>query len=192
MAIEHDLVTRYTSLVAVDDSDGDCGPAEVTVEAPHELPSGMSGGFALGVLGTRGFGSGTGVGYGYGHGSVGFRGAKLAGRGSLPPDATVASSVVVGSLDKSLIADVIARNRLPIRYCYQRELQKRPSLAGTVRMRFTVAADGSVSTAAVGESTLGSPEVEDCLVRLVQRMQFSPVPGGGVVSVTYPFTFAAP
>lgn len=192
VAIEHELVTRYTSLVAVDDSAGDCGPAEVTVEAPNELPAGMSGGFALGAIGTQGYGSGTGVGYGQGHGTFGFRGAALAGRGALQPDVSEASSLVVGSLDKSLIADVITRNRLPIRYCYQRELQKRPSLAGTVRMRFTVAADGSVSTAAVGESTLGSPEVEDCLVHLVQRMQFSPVPGGGVVSVTYPFTFVAP
>lgn len=191
VALEHDLVTRYTSLVAIDDSPGECGPAEVTVEAPNERPAGMASGQSLGVIGTMGHGSGGGVGYGYGRGLIGARGTQLAG-GSFSPPRASEGALVIGSLDKSLIADVIARNRLAIRYCYQRELQKTPTLAGTVRMRFTVAADGSVGTAEVRESTLGSPEVEGCLVRLVQRMQFSPVPGGGVVSVTYPFTFSAP
>ena len=42
VALGHDLVTRYTSLVAVDDAPSGCGVAGVTVEAPNEKPSDMS------------------------------------------------------------------------------------------------------------------------------------------------------
>lgn len=55
-------------------------------------------------------------------------------------------------------------------------------------MKFVIGPDGSVATAQVKSSTLGSPAVESCLVGQFRRMTF-PQPHGTVV-VTYPIAFA--
>ncbi len=55
-----------------------------------------------------------------------------------------------------------------------------------VVVKFTIGVDGTVSSAAVDSSTLGSPEVEECIVRRFARMEF-PKPEGGEVTVKYPF-----
>ena len=55
----------------------------------------------------------------------------------------------MGALDKSLIDAVIKRNMNQIRYCYQRELTKNPSLGGKIVVKFTIAKDGSVSKASI-------------------------------------------
>jgi outer membrane biosynthesis protein TonB len=55
-------------------------------------------------------------------------------------------------------------------------------------VKFVIGPDGSVATAQVKSSTLGSPAVESCLVGQFRRMTF-PQPHGTVV-VTYPIAFA--
>lgn len=96
----------------------------------------------------------------------------------------------MGALSKAEIQGVIRANNKQIRYCYEKELAKNPSLAGMVKARFTIAADGTVAAAKVGESTLDSPEVEDCLIDHIQSWIF-PKPRGGVVIVNYPFKFTS-
>jgi len=97
--------------------------------------------------------------------------------------------IILGSLDKSLIDQVIKRNQNQIRYCYQRELTRDPTLSGKVTVKFVIARDGSVSKAQTKSSTLGSPPVEDCINQRVMRMQFPEPKGGGIVIVSYPFLF---
>ncbi|GDX80808.1 inter-alpha-trypsin inhibitor domain-containing protein [Deltaproteobacteria bacterium] len=180
VALEHSLVTRYTSLVAVDEAPGTCGPGGVTVEVPNEAPSDMS------TAGLLGYGSGGG--YGVGYGLAG--GGRYAYRGRASIGVVASEPMILGSIDHSLIDAVIKRNLAPIRYCYQRELQKNPALAGKVQTKFVVAADGSVASAEVRSSTLGSPEAEACLLGVLRRMAFPAPAGGGIVVVTYPFVFA--
>jgi len=101
------------------------------------------------------------------------------------------SPIILGSLDRSLISDVIKRHMNQIRYCYQRELQKNPSLAGKVVMRFTIGVDGKVPKATTKTSTLSNSAVERCIEGRFRRMTFPPPTGGGIVMVTYPFIFSA-
>lgn len=136
----------------------------------------------LGGMGTRGRGSGS-SGYGSGGGDFGSRGESvIAGVGGDP--------IVLGALDKSLIDAVIKRNMAAIRYCYQRELTKNPSLGGKITVKFVIAADGTVSQATTKATTMNNPAVESCINGRFMRFQFPQPKGGGVVIVSYPFIFS--
>lgn len=97
--------------------------------------------------------------------------------------------IVIGTLDRALIDEVIQRHLGQIRYCYQRQLQREPNLSGKVVVRFTIAGDGSVSSSGVKSSTLGSEAVESCVTGRVLRMKFPEPAGRGLVIVSYPFLF---
>jgi Ca-activated chloride channel family protein len=191
VALDYGLVTRWTSLVAVDDELSACGPSDVDVRIPNQLPADMAG--VGGIIGERstqyGYGAyGYGVGGGgsaYGTGHAHYSAKGRAGIGTVGGDA-----IIIGSLDKSPIDAVIRREYNRLRYCYQRELQKAPDLAGKIVMAFTIGRDGSVVTAAVKESTMKNQLVEQCVTSRILRLQFDPLAGGGVVKVTYPFLFS--
>ena len=100
-------------------------------------------------------------------------------------------TVVVGSLDRSLIQKVITNNIRSIRYCYSRVLQKNPGISGKVSVRFIIGKDGSVARANIKKSTIGSKAVEDCIISRFKRFQFDKPKKGGIVIVTYPFAFHA-
>jgi pSer/pThr/pTyr-binding forkhead associated (FHA) protein len=147
--------------------------------------SGLGGGGTaggLGGLGTKGIGSGK-SGYGKGGGSFGAKGQGGIGK-------VGGSPIILGALDRSLIDAVIKRNMNQIRYCYQRELAKKPSLGGKIIIKFVIAKDGSVSSASKKSSTMGSGPVEQCIVGRFMRMKFPEPKGGGIVIVSYPFLFS--
>ena len=147
--------------------------------------SGLGGGGTaegLGGLGTKGRGSGR-SGYGSGGGNFGAKGEGGIGRIGGDP-------IILGALDKSLIDAVIKRHMNQIRYCYQRELTKNPSLGGKITVKFVIAKDGSVSKASIKSSTMGNKPVESCISGRFMRFQFPEPKGGGIVIVSYPFIFA--
>jgi pSer/pThr/pTyr-binding forkhead associated (FHA) protein len=147
--------------------------------------SGLGGGGTaegLGGLGTKGRGSG-GSGYGSGGGNFGSKGE--GGIGTVGGD-----PIILGALDKSLIDAVIKRNMSQIRYCYQRELTKNPSLGGKITVKFVIAKDGTVSSATTKTSTMNNPTVESCINSRFMRFQFPEPKGGGIVIVSYPFIFS--
>lgn len=136
----------------------------------------------LGGLGTKGMGSGA-SGYGSGGGNFGAKGEGGIGRVGGDP-------IILGALDRSLIDEVIKRHMNAIRYCYQRELTKSPSLGGKIVIKFVIAKDGSVSSANVKTTTMNNSAVESCVSGRFMRMQFPQPKGGGIVIVSYPFLFA--
>lgn len=146
--------------------------------------NGPGGGGAemIGDIGTYGLGSGDAD---YGSGSADL-GDKATGQLSTP-----SSPVVLGTIDKAKVQEVVQRHLNSIRYCYQRQLTRHPSLAGRVRMSFTIAADGSVARASVLSSTLDNAAVDDCLTKQFFRMQFPELPDGTHAVVTYPFVFSS-
>ncbi len=147
--------------------------------------SGLGGGGTaggLGGLGTKGRGSGA-SGYGSGGGHFGNKGEGAIGRIGGEP-------IILGALDKSLIDQVIRRHLNQIRYCYQRELTKDPTLGGKIVVKFVIAKDGTVSSASTKSSTMNSPAVQNCINGRFMRFQFPKPKGGGIVIVSYPFIFA--
>lgn len=147
--------------------------------------SGLGGGGSaegLGGLGTKGIGSGRS---GFGSGGGNFGKKSTGGLSQVGGD-----PIILGALDRSLIDEVIKRHMNQIKYCYQRELTKNPSLAGKIVIKFTIAKDGSVSSASRKTSTMGNASVEQCVVGRFMRMQFPQPKGGGIVIVSYPFLFS--
>ncbi|MCK5799948.1 MAG: energy transducer TonB [Deltaproteobacteria bacterium] len=93
-----------------------------------------------------------------------------------------------GSLAPEEIYRVVRRNRRAVRFCYERQLIKEPTLHGKVLVNFIIDRDGSVREVRVDDSTLKNVEVEDCLLARIRSWVF-PAPRGGIVNVRYPFVF---
>lgn len=92
--------------------------------------------------------------------------------------------------DTRAINDVVNSHKAGIRMSYDKYLKRDPNLQGKVTIRFTIAADGSVTTVDVVENTTGNTELEAEIVRKVKMWKFEPVPEGDA-TVTYPFVFRA-
>ncbi len=170
------------------------GPEVVVPEGyPQDLLAPPLGGLgsrggpfgATGGLGTRGSGLGTRDPSDYGglgsRGQASSDGAPMLGRDGL---------IVLGALDLEEILAVILRHESQVRYCYEKELRKDPELAGEAVVKFTIAADGTVSEAEVASTTLATPIVAECCASRIARMHFGEVPGGGIVIVKATFRFA--
>ncbi|MCA9671557.1 MAG: AgmX/PglI C-terminal domain-containing protein [Myxococcales bacterium] len=159
------------------------------------LGPGLSGLRGLGLRGTgRG---GGGVGYGrIGLGRIGTlrssgRGYGRLGRGRLVrrrgPRVYAGSARVRGSLSKPVIRRIVRRHLNIIRYCYQRQLMRNPTLQGSVWLRFVIAPSGRVASARVeARSTLKDLRVRSCIARSARRWLFPRPAGGGIVVVNYP------
>lgn len=96
-----------------------------------------------------------------------------------------------GSLPPTVIRSVVDRHRSGLQYCYERELTRKPALAGDVTMRFTIGANGSVTDATAESGTLDDANTEECLTRQFLLMQFPRPYDGGVVVVKYPLRFTS-
>jgi len=145
------------------------------------------GTIGLGNLNTIGHGGGGGSGSGYGRGAGG-----LGGRRGSAPQIRSGAAMVKGSLSKEVIRRIVQRNINQVRFCYERELAKRPDLAGRVSIKFIISGTGAVQMAVVEESTVGNAAVENCIAQAVRRWTFPQPEGGGIVVVTYPFMLTSP
>lgn len=138
-------------------------------------------GLGLGGLGTKGGGRGAG-----GYGSI-----DLGGRGKDSTRVIPGKTTVIGGLDKDVIMKVIKRHQNEIKFCYEQELQKNPTLGGKVAVAWTIDPSGAVSEANVSESSIGNANVESCIVQRIRRWKFPEPAGGGIVNVTFPWIFKA-
>lgn len=96
---------------------------------------------------------------------------------------------VRGSLGKDEIRRVIRKHIGAVRYCYEKELAKDPTLAGTVKVRFIIGSKGTVASANTTTSSLENKNVNQCVLKTVKGMKFPKPEGGGIVVVNYPFAF---
>ncbi len=145
------------------------------------------GTIGLGNLNTIGHGGGGGSGSGYGRGAGG-----LGGRRGRAPRIRSGAAMVKGSLSKEVIRRIVHRHINEVKFCYERELSRRPDLAGRVAIKFIISGTGAVQMAAVASSTIGNATVENCIAQAVRRWTFPQPEGGGIVIVTYPFKLTSP
>ena len=107
---------------------------------------------------------------------------------------------LAGRLPVAAIARVVRGGSGAFRACYEPALRRDPSLRGTVRVRFVVARDGSVSDAsdegrgppdplawgrAGEEEAMRDAAVSACVVAAFKRLAF-PRPEGGTFEATLP------
>lgn len=158
------------------------------------------GGTGLGSRGDASGGDGSAIGIGFGARGLGAscdaaceaaRSLGVTGRGHVGVGPTRGPTKVIGGLSKEDVATVIRRNHARFRFCYERELNAKPTLGGKISIRFTIAPTGRVADALVDESSLGDPSVEGCVTRVMQSLEFKAPRGGGIVVVSYPFVFTS-
>lgn len=107
------------------------------------------------------------------------------------PEVVGSNEVQVIGMDKELIRQVIHQHRNEVRYCYELELTRNPKLQGKTAVKFLISGSGAVTASRVVESTVRSSQLDDCVAGRVRMWQFPKPPGGGTVTVTYPFVFRA-
>jgi TonB family protein len=98
---------------------------------------------------------------------------------------------VTGPLSREIIRRVVRQHRREIKYCYEKELQSNPELAGRVTVNFTITPSGDVVSALVKESSLGNTAVEQCMQNKIRHWTFPGTEQPGMVQVNYPFNFSA-
>ncbi len=139
--------------------------------------SGGWGTIGTGRYGTIGHGTGTTSGYGTGSGSRGQM------RGGGVPTVSFGQPEVVGELDKAIVRRYLKRHVNELSYCYEKQLQNKPTLSGTVGAKFAIGADGNVIEAAADGV---DPEVSRCFADVIHAIEF-PKPKSGSAVVSYPF-----
>jgi|GEM_PF-1288528 len=97
--------------------------------------------------------------------------------------------VYKGSLSRETIQRTVKGSLSSIRRCYEAELQKQPGLRGKLVVAWTIGPLGRVTAASASQNTVGSVDVERCVVRVVRAMEFVPPKNGRDVVVHYPFVF---
>ena len=193
LGLKYNLMTQYTSFVAVDKIKRANGKYKV-VKQPLELPENVS---ENAVPKSSGHQVGS-SGYSGSYGSASGRGKSakpnrivLGGSRSRSPSYYSASTpVITGSLDRSIINKSIKRRLSQIRYCYTRELSKKPTLSGKITFKIVIGKDGIVRKVSVKKTTMpeeGGTAVANCIKKQIKRITFPT--DTGITIVTYPFLF---
>ena len=76
------------------------------------------------------------------------------------------------------------------RACYEHEIGSHPSLAGIIRIEFTLATMGNVTDVDVVENTTGSQSLGACVVRTMRLLRMAPGDGECSATYVYPIVFA--
>ena len=191
LGLQYNLMTQYTSFIAVDKIKRANGKYKV-IKQPLEMPKNVSETFAS-------------TSSGYGAKSVkrsrGSRSARaksskssqivLGSYGRVKYPYSSSDSIVTGSLNESLINKLVKRKLSPIRYCYQREAAKIPSLGGKITFKFVIEKDGVVSQVSVKKTTMpaeGGTAVSACIKKQLKTLKFPT--GNSITIVSYPFSFS--
>jgi TonB family protein len=95
----------------------------------------------------------------------------------------------LGGLSAQQVLDTVTAARGPLQVCVETQLELHPTLAGTVRIEFTIAPDGHVRSASQLSSTLVNADAEKCLLAEVQSLRFPRAPDGQPTVVKFPFAF---
>ncbi len=161
------------------------GAGGLGLKGTGEGGAGAGNGIGLGNIGTLGHGAGTGTGQGFGSGHGRLGGAHAA----KAPTIRAGAMQVNGRLPPEVIQRIVRQNFGRFRLCYENGLRINPNLQGSVSVQFVIDRAGAVSTTKDGGSTIPDQGVISCAVRSFGNLSF-PQPESGVVSVTYPITFA--
>lgn len=87
------------------------------------------------------------------------------------------------------IRRVVTQHLGQIKNCYMAELAVRPGLKGAVTVKWHISQTGGVTAANVESSTLDSPPVEECIVRVVRGWVFEN-PAGVEADASWGFGFS--
>jgi outer membrane biosynthesis protein TonB len=89
--------------------------------------------------------------------------------------------------ERSAIGDYIRDNSGPVRECYEKRLQERPTLQGKLVARFDIGPSGRVIGATA--DGIADRELIACVLIAVRKLEFDKPHSGGKLRIAYPFKF---
>ncbi len=92
-----------------------------------------------------------------------------------------------GVVNADTVARLIRGQLGGIRSCYERELRQNPALAGRLDVNFTLGSAGRITASSTSGLT-AAPRVGTCVTGRLRGLVF-PIPQGGSVEFSFPFTF---
>jgi pSer/pThr/pTyr-binding forkhead associated (FHA) protein len=144
-------------------------------------PGGVGGSLGSGGPSTGGYRN-TGI----RGGGLGIKGGKKRSRKLI---AKVGKDMISGNLTREQIQRVVNRNIDQIRYCYEKELLRKPDLKGNITILWKINPQGKVVFVKVDGATLKDNAVHVCMKAKINRWKFPEPKGGGYAQVRYPFNF---
>jgi hypothetical protein len=93
-----------------------------------------------------------------------------------------------GGLTRDQVTRVVKEHAPAIKYCYEKELQRQPSLSGKIEVYWIIKPGGGVDRVKVASTTVGSREVEGCIERQVRNWTF-PRSNADTIVQSFPFFF---
>jgi hypothetical protein len=152
----------------------------------------------MGVAGTGLGGGGNSFGHIQGSGSLDVGAGR--GRGRKGPDLgrgrerevsvgmETGTPDAEGGLTREQVMRVVRAHAAAVKYCYEKELQRAPSLSGRIDISWVIRPNGSVDRARVVKSAMGNAAVEGCIERQVRQWQF-PKSDADTIVQSFPFLF---
>jgi len=95
---------------------------------------------------------------------------------------------MLGTIDGEAAQASLALRLPAAAACFRQRAQRQPYLGGKLNLVFRVSRQGTVKKLRLGQSSLGSVEVERCIVRGFQGVRL-PTPKGGEAELVYPLSF---
>lgn len=82
---------------------------------------------------------------------------------------------------------VIKKNMEEINACYNSSVKVNPTVAGTIKTRFVISLEGSVSSVQITENSTQDAELAECFAHRILNWNFPKPRGKQPVTVNYPF-----
>ncbi len=106
-----------------------------------------------------------------------------------PPSIRMGATTVSPGLPPEVVQRIVRQNFGRFRLCYDSGLRDKPTMAGTIEVKFTIPPDGSIKSIKATSAELDKA-VTACVEKAFHALTFPSPEGGRTVSVTYPMKFA--
>jgi len=189
LGLKYNLLTNYTSFVAIDRKVRNVGGRQEVVEQALPMPEGVSdyavgGGAATGIMGQ---------GYGMGKGVMRTMAPVAADEAEAAPPPSPFGTVKVGRVEikggvtEKSVKQPIEKQLAELAAAYSSELAAQPGLRGKMVAEFTVGADGLVRDVKVTLNEL-TPNLEQAVSKLLAKLKITNTSGSdATVKVTFNF-----
>ena len=195
LGLTYNLLTTYTSFVAIDTEVRLVNGQAVTVKQPLPLPVGVSD-YAVGrgmAKQAMAFSSSPYAALRAQECEQGLLKEELKDKSiaSKPLQAFVELKEVstTGGLSKEAIQKVVKQQIPSIEICYQKALEKTPAVQGEASFRLIINSKGRVTKVSLVSSKLNDKNLEQCIIQKVKGLNFQPPEGTEKVTATISFNF---
>ena len=97
---------------------------------------------------------------------------------------------VSGELPEDVVRRIVRSRTNEVRQCYSMSLRSSPKVKGVATFSWTIDADGTVTSAKAGSSSVRDKKLPLCIVKAIKRWKFPKPADGADVSVRFAFQFS--